>query len=123
MEVLQDNVTYVVFDIQGVVVTSVRIGYNDYTDFHILTPNKNLGDELFFYLPTTYNKGDQLAVTIEYYTTEDQLATSWLQPGQTDGKKMSYLFTQCESIYCRSVAPMQDTPAVKSTYEASVIVP
>jgi hypothetical protein len=78
MEVLQDNVTYVVFDIQGVVVTSVRIGYNDYTDFHILTPNKNLGDELFFYLPTTYNKGDQLAVTIEYYTTEDQLATSWL---------------------------------------------
>lgn len=35
---------------------------------------------------------------------------------------MNYLFTQCESISCRSVAPMQDTPAVKATYEASVIV-
>lgn len=35
---------------------------------------------------------------------------------------MPYLFTQCEPIHCRSVAPMQDTPSIKSTYEANVQV-
>jgi len=32
------------------------------------------------------------------------------------------MFTQCEDIACRSIAPMQDTPANKITYEATVIV-
>jgi leukotriene-A4 hydrolase len=32
------------------------------------------------------------------------------------------LFNQCEDIACRSVAPMQDTPAIKITYEAKVLV-
>ena len=36
---------------------------------------------------------------------------------------MPYLFTQCESIACRSVAPMMDTPAVKIKYGAFVTVP
>lgn len=35
---------------------------------------------------------------------------------------MPYLFTQCEDIACRSVAPMQDTPAIKITYDARVTV-
>lgn len=39
------------------------------------------------------------------------------------GKKLPYLFTQCQFLACRSVAPLQDTPAVKSTYSASVTVP
>jgi len=35
---------------------------------------------------------------------------------------MPYLYTQCEDIACRSVAPMQDTPAIKITYNATVKV-
>mmetsp|Transcript_38215 Transcript_38215/g.58291 ORF Transcript_38215/g.58291 Transcript_38215/m.58291 type:complete len:107 (+) Transcript_38215:485-805(+) len=35
---------------------------------------------------------------------------------------MPYLFTQCEDIACRSVAPMMDTPSIKITYDAKVTV-
>lgn len=35
---------------------------------------------------------------------------------------MPYLFTQCEPNYCRSLAPLQDTPAIKTTYAANVTV-
>lgn len=49
------------------------------------------------------------------------MALSWMTPEQTAGKKLPYLFSQCESINCRSVAPMQDTPSVKATYSSRVI--
>lgn len=32
------------------------------------------------------------------------------------------MYTQCESTYCRSLAPFQDSPVVKSTYSANVTV-
>ena len=44
-----------------------------------------------------------------------------MTPEQTSGKKLPYLFSQCESINCRSVAPMQDTPSTKITYGARVL--
>lgn len=36
---------------------------------------------------------------------------------------MGYLFTQCEDTLCRTILPLQDTPAIKFTYESSVTVP
>lgn len=36
---------------------------------------------------------------------------------------LKYLFTQCEDIACRSVAPLQDTPANRITYSSNVTVP
>jgi leukotriene-A4 hydrolase len=32
------------------------------------------------------------------------------------------MFTECQDIHCRSVAPMQDTPAIKMPYQAEVRV-
>ena len=32
-------------------------------------------------------------------------------------------FTECEDISCRSVAPLQDTPAIKITYSANITAP
>lgn len=32
------------------------------------------------------------------------------------------MFTQCEPIHCRSIAPMQDTPSIKHTYSANIKV-
>jgi len=49
------------------------------------------------------------------------MALSWMNPSQTAGKKLPYLFSQCESINCRSVAPLQDTPASKVTYSARIV--
>ena len=49
------------------------------------------------------------------------MALSWMNPKQTAGKKLPYLFSQCESINCRSVAPLMDTPSTKTTYSARVV--
>jgi leukotriene-A4 hydrolase len=62
--------------------------------------------------------GDTFQVSINYNTNNKSLAISWLTPSQTAGKALPYLYTQCESIACRSIAPMQDTPANKITYQA-----
>lgn len=42
---------------------------------------------------------------------------------QTACHTMEYLFTQCEDIACRSIAPMQDTPSIRITYTAHITVP
>lgn len=47
---------------------------------------------------------------------------SWMTEEQTATKVLKYMFTQCEPIYCRSVAPLQDTPSIKATYSANVTV-
>jgi leukotriene-A4 hydrolase len=46
---------------------------------------------------------------------------SWLKPSQTSGGVLPYIYTQCEDINCRSVAPLMDTPSNRITYSARVI--
>lgn len=44
-----------------------------------------------------------------------------MKDSQTAGGLYPYLFTQCEDIDCRAVAPLQDTPSNRVTYSARVI--
>ena len=60
-----------------------------------------------------YSKGDNIAILINYDTTNDGSAVQFLSKEQTTGKLYPYMFTQCESILCRELLPIQDTPAVK----------
>ncbi|XP_005988440.1 aminopeptidase B isoform X2 [Latimeria chalumnae] len=55
--------------------------------------------------------------------TRRLLKVCWLNPEQTAGKQKPYLFTQGQAVLNRSFFPCFDTPAVKSTYSASVKVP
>lgn len=66
--------------------------------------------------------GDTISVVVKYTTSPSGQAFSWLTPAQTAGKTLSYMFTQCEDINCRSVAPLQDTPANRITYSADIYV-
>lgn len=47
---------------------------------------------------------------------------NWLTKDQTATKVLQYLFTQCEPIECRSIAPLQDTPSIKAPYSANITV-
>lgn len=74
-------------------------------------------------VPTDLISSGSAEVSIYYETNANQTATSWVTKAQTACHTMEYLYTQCEDIGCRSVAPMQDTPSNRITYDANVIVP
>jgi len=63
------------------------------------------------------------AVNIKYITSPDAEALQWLTPQQTAGKKHPFLFTQSQAILARSWVPCQDSPGIRFTYEANVLVP
>ncbi len=77
-----------------------------------------LGSRLRLTLPA-----DTTAVDIHYATSPAASALQWLAPAQTAGGEHPYLFSQCQAIHARAVAPLQDTPVVRITFEAAVTVP
>ena len=70
-----------------------------------------------------YSKDDAFDITIEYSTTKDCMAIDWLEPEQTSGGKYPFMYSQCQSILCREMLPIQDTPAVKMPVQISITVP
>ncbi len=111
------NTNSIVFDTYDLSIESVTI-QNKKVNFS-LTENKNYyGKGLI--IPIT--KDDSI-VTIQYHTGANATALQWLTPEQTAGKKLPYLFTQCESIHARSLLPCQDAPQNRITYNAQVKTP
>jgi leukotriene-A4 hydrolase len=66
---------------------------------------------------------DSKYVRIAYSTRPDAAALQWLDPSQTAGGELPFLFTQSQAILARTWIPLQDTPGVRMTYSATVRVP
>jgi len=62
-------------------------------------------------------------VRIDYRTSPTAEGLQWLSPEQTAGKKKPYLFSQAQALNARTMTPVQDTPAVRITYDATLRVP
>lgn len=126
-EVVDPTVTEVILDVWDLEIYSIMQGEQTLgpEDWSIEEPYPELGQELHIKLNTTDISVDQtLHIKVNYKTnTGEQMAVSWMTPEQTLGKEHPYMFTQCQSIYCRSIAPLQDTPAIKSTYSVVMNTP
>lgn len=65
-------------------------------------------------------EGAKIELLIDFKTTEKCTALQFLDKEATDGKKLPYLFSQCQAIHARSLFPCFDTPAVKTPYRFQV---
>ena len=57
-----------------------------------------------------YNKGNYVAILINYSTTKDRIALDWLNPEQTFGKKYPFMYSQCQAILAIELLAIHDTP-------------
>ena len=62
-------------------------------------------------------------VRVDYATSPTSEAMQWLAPEQTHGKRHPFLFTQGQAILTRTWIPLQDSPAVRVTWDAKIRAP
>jgi hypothetical protein len=77
-----------------------------------------MGSKLRIALPTA-----AAAVRICYRTSPRSTALQWCAPEQTADGTHPFLYSQCQTIHARSMLPIQDTPAVRFSYDATLQVP
>ena len=105
-------------DTKGLTIRSVRTPRGADIPFRLEDEEPILGRRLRLDLPAGTGE-----VVIGYETAPDAVALQWLDPAQTEGKQHPFLFSQCQAIHARSMAPLQDSPRVRVSYRAEVTVP
>lgn len=102
-----------IFDVNGVLpdgshrVLSWRLGPDE----------GHLGRALVIALPQGIEQ-----VRIDYASRPEAFGLQWLTAEQTDSGK-PFMFSQSQPHYARTWVPLQDTPAVRYTFEATVRAP
>jgi leukotriene-A4 hydrolase len=110
------DATELVLDTWRLDIAAVTFGDGTHALFELGDHDPLLGRSL------TVHVGTADTVVVHYATHPDARALQWLEPAQTASRKRC-LFTQSEPNLARSWVPLQDTPSVRSTYDATVRVP
>ncbi|CAG2108930.1 unnamed protein product [Medioppia subpectinata] len=115
-----ETVDEILLDTSGLSIDGVTDAQTGQPLNYTLSPSVAVfGAKLTVKLPASVRS----TVRIAYRTSSKATALQWLKPEQTAGKRHPYLLSQCQAIHCRSILPIQDTPAVKQTYDAAIVAP
>jgi leukotriene-A4 hydrolase len=114
----QGSARELVLDTHGLTIDRITFDDGNETSFSLGEPQGFLGSPL-----TIAIQPDTKSVKIDYAASPDAAAVQWLSPEQTADGKHPFLFTQSQAILARSWVPIQDTPGVRMTYDATVRVP
>jgi leukotriene-A4 hydrolase len=74
----------------------------------LAAPERILGARMRVQLPPGSH-----AIRIRYSTSPAASALQWLDPSQTAGGQQPFLYSQCQPIHARSLAPLQDTARIR----------
>eukprot|EP01086_Lenisia_limosa_P012029 TRINITY_DN3923_c0_g1_i1.p1 TRINITY_DN3923_c0_g1~~TRINITY_DN3923_c0_g1_i1.p1 ORF type:complete len:376 (-),score=99.27 TRINITY_DN3923_c0_g1_i1:64-1191(-) len=73
-------------------------------------------------MPPGVNAEDTLNFRIFFQTAQTSASLTWMTPEMTKGGKYPYVFSQNEATYARAMFPCQDTPVIKTPYNATIAV-
>ncbi|MBY0564780.1 MAG: M1 family metallopeptidase [Hyphomonadaceae bacterium] len=113
--VARPDAEQIVLDSDGLVIHAVRAGRRP-TRFELGSRDEELGSAL------TIQLNGQRTIEIDYESAENASALQWLTPEQTASGKQ-FLFSQGQAILNRSWIPTQDSPGIRQTYDARIVVP
>jgi leukotriene-A4 hydrolase len=111
------NAKEIVLDSKGLEIASVINGQGQPLAFTLGQADAARGAPLTIQL----NGADQLKIA--YKSAPNAEALQWLTPEQTAGKKQPFLFSQGQPTLNRTWIPTQDSPGIRQTWEARIVVP
>ena len=114
----QPDAKEIVLDTNGLTIEGVTAGDGTALMHALGEADPILGRPLTVSLPAGVTE-----IVVRYQTSPSAGALQWLAPSQTAGKRHPYLYSQGQAILTRSWIPTQDSPGIRQTYSARLVVP
>ncbi|CAM6113903.1 unnamed protein product [Calypogeia fissa] len=105
-------------DTRDLTIESVENSQKKSQKFFLEKPDVIKGSLLRIFL-----EEEAFVFSITFKTSQSTSAIQWLEPSQTTGRKLPYVFTQCQASHARSIFPCQDTSIARIRYLADVNIP
>jgi aminopeptidase N len=124
MRRVDPGVSEIVLDTRNLDVQSATLlvdGMATSLEFRFGEPHNMLGTPLHVMLPAP--AAERFELQLAYATSPQSTALQWLPPELTAGGKHPMLFSQSQAVHARSWVPLQDTPSLRITYEATIRTP
>ncbi len=127
LERIDDNASRIVLDTRDLDIAAtvflVEGGTRIAADHELGKTDDKLCTPLFVDIPSELGGKSLFSLRIDYNTNPQSTALMWLPARLTAGGEHPLMFSQSQSIHARSWVPLQDTPAVRITYSATIRTP
>ncbi|NNC56988.1 MAG: M1 family metallopeptidase [Woeseiaceae bacterium] len=127
MRKLDESAEQIVLDTRDLAINDVQVLLADgvalAAEYRLGESDPIKGTPLIVSLPAAARSLTNFELKVQYVTSPDSTALQWLPANLTAGGKHPLLFSQSQAIHARSWVPLQDTPSVRITYEATIRTP